>query len=160
MVVRAGAGWEHDDATVVGTTDPGDLFGRALADGAPVVADDVLADGRFDVAPALRAHRPAAGAVVPVAGRDEAYGALAVFSHAARRFAPPDVDFLQAAAHVLSAAIERSRTAHRLEQARDAERWRIARALHDEALQDVRYALARAEDPPAGSSPTSCSSRR
>src|SRR3954452_19991108 len=69
LVVRAGAGWEHGAAMVVGTTEVGDLFGRALADGAAVVADDVLADGRFDVAPALRAHRPAAVAVVPVVGR-------------------------------------------------------------------------------------------
>ncbi len=153
LVVRAAAGWNQEGATVVGTADAGDLFGRALADGAAVVADDVLADGRFDVAPALRAHRPAAGAVVPVAGRDETYGALAVFSHASRRFAPPDVDFLQAAAHVLSATIERSRTARRLDQARDAERGRIARALHDEALQDLRYALTRAEEPPGGSEP-------
>src|SRR4051794_2202618 len=151
LVVCAGAGWEYEDAMVVGTTDAGDLFGRALADGAAVVADDVLADGRFDVAPALRAHRPAAGAVVPVAGHDEVYGALAVFSPAAQGFTPPDVDFLRAAAHVLSAAIERSRTARRLEQARDAERRRIARTLHDQALQDVRYALARAEDRPEGS---------
>jgi PAS domain S-box-containing protein len=152
LVVRAGAGWEHGDGMVVGTTDVGDLFGRALADGA-VVADDVLGEGRFDVAPALRAHRPAAGAVVSLAVSDEVYGALAVFSDVAGRFAPADVDFLQAAAHVLSAAIERSGTARRLEHARDAERRRIAHALHDEALQDVRYALARAEDPPEGSEP-------
>ena len=47
-------------------------------------------------------------------------------------------------AHVLTAAIERPRTARQLERARDVERRRIARALHDEALQDLRYALERA----------------
>jgi PAS domain S-box-containing protein len=151
LVVRAGAGFERGDAMVVGTTDPTDLFGRALADGAAVVADDVLSDERFDVAPALAAHRPVAGAVVPIAGRDGTHAALAVFSQTAHHLAPPDVDFLEAAAYVLAAAIERSRTARQVEQARDAERRRIARALHDEALQDVRYALARAEDPPEGS---------
>jgi PAS domain S-box-containing protein len=152
LIVRAGTGFERGDELVVGTRDADDLFGRALADRAAVVIDDVLT-GELDVAPALRAQRPVAAAVVPVAGRDEVYGALAVFSDAARRFAPPDVDFLAAAAHVLSAAIERSRTALRLEQARDAERRRIARALHDEALQDTRFALARAEAPPDGSKP-------
>src|SRR3954470_14587997 len=151
LVVGAGAGFEYGDAMVVGTTDAGYLFGRAIADGAAVVADDVLADERFDVAPALRAHRPAAGAVVPVAGHDEVYGALAVFSNAGRAVAPADVDFLHAAANVLAAAIERSRMARRLEQARDAERRRIARSLHDQALQDVRYALTRAEDRSGGS---------
>ncbi|WP_205696875.1 PAS domain-containing protein [Conexibacter sp. SYSU D00693] len=149
LLLRAGAGFEHEGAMVVGTTDAGDLFGRALADGA-VVVDDVLAAG-VDVAPALRSHRPAAGAIVPVAGQDEVFGALGVFSHAGPRLAPPDVTYLQAAAHALAAAIERSRTSRRLEQTRDAERRRMARALHDEALQDARYALARAEDPPAGS---------
>lgn len=152
LFVRAGAGWEHGDGTVVGTTDVGDLFGRALADGA-VVVDDVLRDARFEVAPALRPYRPAAGAVVPLAAGDEVYGALAVFSDLPGRFTPADVDFLQAAAHALSAAIERSGTARRLDQARDAERRRIARALHDDALQNVRYALARAEDPPEGARP-------
>jgi PAS domain S-box-containing protein len=149
LIVRASAGLEHEDPMVVGTTDAGDLFGRALADGA-VVADDVLAAG-LEVARELRSHRLAAGAIVPIGGQDEVYGALAVFSQATQRFSPQDVSFLQAAAHAVSAAIDRSRTARRLEDARHAERRRIARALHDEALQDVRYALGRAGDPPDGS---------
>jgi DNA-binding NarL/FixJ family response regulator len=138
---------------VVGTSDAGDLFGRALSAGAAVVADDVLRGGSVEVAPALRALRPAGCAVVPLGGGEDVYGALAVFSRASQRFTPPDVDFLETAAHVLSAAIERSRTAQRLEQARDVERRRIARALHDEALEDLRYALERAEAPPDGSKP-------
>jgi PAS domain S-box-containing protein len=153
LVVRAGAGLEHRSTMVVGTSDAGDLFGRALSAGAAVVADDVLRGGSVEVAPALRALRPAGCAVVPLGGGEDVYGALAVFSRASQRFTPPDVDFLETAAHVLSAAIERSRTAQRLEQARDVERRRIARALHDEALEDLRYALERAEAPPDGSKP-------
>jgi PAS domain S-box-containing protein len=153
LVVRAGAGLEHRSTMVVGTSDAGDLFGRALSAGAAVVADDVLRGGSVEVAPALRALRPAGCAVVPLGGGEDVYGALAVFSRASQRFTPPDVDFLETAAHVLSAAIERSRTAQRLEQARDVERRRIARALHDEALEDLCYALERAEAPPDGSKP-------
>lgn len=150
LVVRAGTGLEHADAMVVGTSDAADLVGHALASRAAVVADDVLAEGRFDVAPALRAHRPGACVVVPVAGPDEVHGVLAVFSRAPARFAAPDVDVVAVAAHLVTATFERARTGRTLERAREAERQRIAGALHDEALQDVRYALARAEAPPDG----------
>lgn len=138
---------------MVGTTDADDLFGRALHADAAVLTEDALGNGGVRVAPALRTLRPASCLVVPVAEGDDVRGALAVFSRASRHFVPPDHDFLESAAQVVSTALERSRTARRLEQAKDAERRRIAQALHDEALQDVRFALARAEAPSDGSEP-------
>jgi PAS domain S-box-containing protein len=153
FVVRSGAGIDPGSTTVVGTTDADDLFGRALHADAAVLTEDALGNGGVRVAPALRTLRPASCLVVPVAEGDDVRGALAVFSRASRHFVPPDHDFLESAAQVVSTALERSRTARRLEQAKDAERRRIAQALHDEALQDVRFALARAEAPSDGSEP-------
>jgi len=51
------------------------------------------------------------------------------------------VNFLQAIANVLAAAVERRGAEEALIQVREAERSRIARDIHDEALQDIIYAL-------------------
>ena len=149
LVVRAASGLERGDGAEVGTTDPGDLLGRALADGA-VAVDDVRTAG-LEVAAALRSLRPVAAAVVPVPGDEDDLGVLAVLSQ--EPSVPEDVAFLQAAAHALAARIERARTAHRLRRAREDERQGLVRTLHDEALQDARYALARAADPADGAAP-------
>jgi DNA-binding NarL/FixJ family response regulator/two-component sensor histidine kinase len=50
-------------------------------------------------------------------------------------------------ANIVATAIERSRASERLIDVRDAERRRIARDLHDDALQDLAYALAEADLP-------------
>jgi DNA-binding NarL/FixJ family response regulator len=55
------------------------------------------------------------------------------------------VNFLQAVANVLAMAIERKETEERLEEVREAERSRIARDLHDEALQDLTDAVVEAQ---------------
>jgi DNA-binding NarL/FixJ family response regulator len=51
---------------------------------------------------------------------------------------------MQAVANVLAAAVERAEVAEKLVEVRDAERRRIARDLHDHALQDLSFALAEA----------------
>jgi signal transduction histidine kinase len=62
------------------------------------------------------------------------------------------VNFLQAVANVRATAIERKEAEQRLEEVREAERSRIARDLHDEAMQGltdalVEVQLARATSP-------------
>jgi DNA-binding NarL/FixJ family response regulator len=58
------------------------------------------------------------------------------------------VSFVQAVANVLASAVERSRVQVQLVDVREIERRRIARDLHDEALQDVTHALALADHAP------------
>ncbi|MEA2395121.1 MAG: hypothetical protein QOJ82_3012 [Solirubrobacteraceae bacterium] len=87
----------------------------------------------------------AAGAVgVLIEGRDAPFGVLGAFAQRPRSFSPMDVDFVQAIANVLAAAVERAKAAERLIDVREVERRRIARDLHDEALQRVSETLARA----------------
>jgi DNA-binding NarL/FixJ family response regulator len=75
---------------------------------------------------------------------------LGVFSRERRRFDADEVNFLLAIANVLHGAIERAHLAQRLRDVRDAERRRLARALHDETLQELGLALARAANPAPG----------
>jgi DNA-binding NarL/FixJ family response regulator/two-component sensor histidine kinase len=81
--------------------------------------------------------------VVP--GREERYGALGAYTGTHRIFYEEDANFLQAVANVLATAIEREKTETELGEVREAERSRIARDLHDKALQDLAYAMIQAQ---------------
>jgi signal transduction histidine kinase len=70
---------------------------------------------------------------------------LCAHSTSHRAFSENDINFLQAVANVLGGAIERNEAQERLEEVREAERSRIARDLHDEALQDLSGAMAEAQ---------------
>lgn len=131
MLLRAGTGWEP------GWTGAESLMEHAAATEAPVVSDDV-GDGI------------ASAAVVPIMGGRSPFGALGVFSRERRCFDTDEVNFLLAMGHVIHSAIARGELAERLRDVRDAERRRLARALHDETLQELGLALARAADPASG----------
>jgi signal transduction histidine kinase len=60
-------------------------------------------------------------------------------------FSEDDVNFLQDVANVLALTVEGNETQERLEETREAERSRIARDLHDDALQDLSGALVEAQ---------------
>jgi PAS domain S-box-containing protein len=148
LLLRAGVGW---DAGEVGhtVTHSGrvSLVGVTVSSGVPVVSADINADPRFTPSSLLRRHGVSSAASVVVAGRDEPYAAFAAFSRTPREFTPTDVGFLQAVANVVSTAMERARADQRVAEVREQERSRIARDLHDEALQELGEAVARATDP-------------
>jgi PAS domain S-box-containing protein len=150
--LRAGVGWREG---AVGTAwgGPGrtSLVGYTLRVGEPVVSEDLAAERRFALSPFLQGYNPASAATVLIAGRHRPFGVLVGISLSRRSFAAEDVTFLQAVANVVSSAVERVESAKRLVEVRDAERRRIARDLHDEALQDLIGALSEATalGPPA-----------
>jgi PAS domain S-box-containing protein len=119
--------------------------GYTLLAAEPVVSDDVTSDERFTLGAILDTSTPKSGVGVVIPGRDEPFGALTVFCEHARTFTGDDVDFLQSVASVLAIAIERTRTEQRVHGARRDERRRLARSLHDEALQELAAAAARSE---------------
>jgi DNA-binding NarL/FixJ family response regulator/two-component sensor histidine kinase len=65
-------------------------------------------------------------------------------------FHPGEVDFLQAVGNVLATAVERVESERVIMEVREDERRRLARDLHDEALQDLIDALAHATAARAG----------
>jgi PAS domain S-box-containing protein len=149
LVLRAGVGWREG---AVGTREAGrqSPVGYAVMTGEPVVSDDVEADPRFEISPFLRGYAPVSAAAVVIAGRRDPFGALGVFSDVNRPFSADDVNFLQTVANVVSTAVERAESDDLILEVRDAERHRMARDLHDQALQDLTDALAQASAGLAG----------
>jgi PAS domain S-box-containing protein len=148
LVLRAGVGWDEGEVgRAIGHHGKASLVGHTVAVGTPVVSLDVNADSRFTPSSLLRRHGVRSAASVVVAGRDAPHAAMAVFSRTPRVFTSADVGFLQAVANVVSTAMDRSLADRRLTEVREEERSRIARDLHDEALQALSEAVTRATDP-------------
>jgi PAS domain S-box-containing protein len=130
----------------------GSLAGYTSRVREPVISEDVTHDERFEASEALRSYGPTSAVSVIIAGHREPVGVLGAFARDTRRFSVDDVNFMQAVANVLSLAFQTAQTESRVREVRDAERRRIARDLHDEALQGLTHALAVAGDrsPAAG----------
>jgi len=105
----AGAGWKdtRERATVPGG--PNSQAGYTLTSGKPVIVEDYRRDLRFKAAPLAEGTVVASGVSVPIPGREHPLGVLAVGTPTRRVFAAEDVNFLQAVANVLAAALERHR---------------------------------------------------
>jgi signal transduction histidine kinase len=85
------------------------------------------------------------GMSVVIHGLERPLGALCAHSRSLRSFSEDDINFLQFVANVLATAIERQGAQERVEDVREAERSRIARDLHDGALQDLSGAFVDAQ---------------
>jgi PAS domain S-box-containing protein len=145
LTLRAGVGWEEGlVGSVTEEAGLGSQAGYTLHLREPVIMEDLNAETRFTPPPLLREHGVVSGVTVVIAGRERPYGVLGAHTQSLRAFSEDDVNFLQAVANVLAMAIERKETEETLEEVREAERNRIARDLHDEALQDLAYAKSQA----------------
>jgi DNA-binding NarL/FixJ family response regulator/signal transduction histidine kinase len=146
LAVRAGVGLASDDCAGEGRLlARGSLAEHCLALGEPVACEDLLGDERFDASAEPFDRQPVSGGAVVVGLSEEPFGALAAFSGEPRAFSEGDVSFLQAVANVLATVVERGLAQQRLDEAREAERSRIARDLHDRALGELSHALALAQ---------------
>ncbi|MEZ4864860.1 MAG: PAS domain S-box protein [Caldilineaceae bacterium] len=108
LLLRAGVGWQ---AGAVGTaTVPANMQSQAgytLQAQSPVVVRDLRTESRFQAPALLTEHGVRSGMSVTINGPQGPYGVLGVHSQQVRSFATYDVDFLQAVANTLAAAIGR-----------------------------------------------------
>jgi PAS domain S-box-containing protein len=142
LVLRAGVGWKEGlagRATVSAGLDS--QAGYTLFTDGPVVVEDLRAERRFSGPSLLHEHEVVSGMSVVIRGRERPFGVLGAHTKSRRTFTVDDVNFLRGIANVLAAAIERKEAEDALEEVREAERGRLARDLHDTALQDLTYAL-------------------
>src|SRR5918995_297705 len=143
LLLRAGFGWQEGAVGSTAEIDPQVAY--TLSSSGPVMSEDLVAETRFEPSPILRAHGVVSGMTVLIPGREEPYGVLGAHTVPRRTFSEEDANFLQAVANVLATAIEREKTETELGEVREAERSRIARDLHDKALQDLAYAMIQAQ---------------
>jgi PAS domain S-box-containing protein len=143
---RAAFGWSADEIASAAPcpAGTGSLVGYAFLLGEPVISDNVAGDERFRVSSLLAQRAPVSAAAVVIPGQHDPYGALAVIAREPRTFGSRDIEFVQAVANVIGIAVERSALDDRLDAARQAERTRIARALHDGGLRELSDALSMA----------------
>ncbi len=123
----AGVGWKDG---VVGKTSVeaglGSQGGYTLTTVGPVVLRDLATETRFRPPPLLVGHNVVSGLTVVIGGPSRPFGVLGAHTDSAREFADDDVNFLQAVANVLAAAIERQRIEDRLASLAASERARAA----------------------------------
>jgi PAS domain S-box-containing protein len=142
LLLRAGVGWKEGfvgNATVRADLDS--QVGYTLASDTPVVVEDLRTEKRFIGAPLLHEHGVVSGLNVIIHGPEGPFGVLGAHTKEKRTFTEDDVNFLQAVANVVSAAVERKRAEERLSEIKESERRRIAADLHDEVLQDMVHGL-------------------
>lgn len=110
LFLRAGLGWKEG---LVGKTyvdnGPRSQGGYALSTNSPVIVTDLSKETRFQPSTILVEHQIVSGmsVVIPGRGHHRPFGILSVHSTKYHTFTEDDIHFLQSAAHVLSAAIER-----------------------------------------------------
>jgi signal transduction histidine kinase len=110
-----------------------------------VIVEDLRSESRFSGPPLLHEHEVVSGASVVIEGGDAPFGGLSIHTKSRRTFTEDDVNFLQAVANVFAATVQREQAEEKLHDVREDERSRLARDLHDGALQDLTYALAQAQ---------------
>jgi len=120
LKVVAGTGWQPGVVgELVVPAGTGSQSGYTLAIGGPVIVDDLSAETRFDIAPALREHGAASGMSVRIGDIDKPFGVLAAFTARRGHFTRDDANFLQSVANVLAGAIGRMSMESELRRSRD-----------------------------------------
>ena len=110
LVLRAGVGWRHGlvgHATV--SLEGGSQAAYAIQAHGPVIVDDLATETRFSAPPLFVEHGITSGLSVLVGHRDAPYGVLGAHSRRRRDFTQDDINFMQAVANLLGAAIARTR---------------------------------------------------
>jgi two-component system, LuxR family, sensor kinase FixL len=111
LLLRAGVGWKEG---LVGhaTVEAGlrSQAGYALVIDSPVIVEDLSSETHFTPPPLLVDHGVMSGMSVIIPGREQPFGVLGAHTSRRRTFRNEDIHFLESVAHILSEAIERSRS--------------------------------------------------
>jgi len=135
LLLRAGAGWRP--GLVGHATEPtnvGSQAGFTLRCSEPVIVEDLRNETRFLTPALLRDHGVVSGMDVIVQVQGRPWGVLGTHATRRRKFTLDDINFLQAVANVLAAAIERKRAEEAL--GKSEQRFRLAQRAANIAAYD------------------------
>src|SRR5579871_1214836 len=117
LLLRAGVGWKSG---FVGNVWVGSEMesqaGYTLMMKRPVIVEDVRTEARFHAPSLLSEHGVVSGISVVIPGPDQPYGVLGAHSREPHSFSEDDAHFMEAAALLLSAAIQRDRHVQQLNE--------------------------------------------
>jgi signal transduction histidine kinase len=120
LLLRAGVGWQpgivgHATLSSAG----GSQAAYAIQAHGPIIVTDLASETRFTSPPLFAQHGIVSGLSVLVGPRDAPIGVLGAHSRERRHYLQEDVNFLQAVANLLAAAITRARMEEELRRHRD-----------------------------------------
>lgn len=107
LLLRAGVGWQEGligHATL--STEHGSQGAYALRSSAPVIAEDLALETRFQGAELLLHHGVVSGMTVIIPGLQRPFGVLGVHTTQKRLFTEDDIHFLQSIANILAEVIQ------------------------------------------------------
>jgi PAS domain S-box-containing protein len=137
LLLRAGVGYEEG---LVGRATEKTGFdsqaGYTLLSEEPVIIENLREEERFSASALLRDHGVVSGISVIVQGRESPFGILGAHTRELRTFTEDDINFLQAIANVLAAAIVRKRDEEELAKRMETlgEQARLLDLAHDAIL--------------------------
>ena len=114
LLLRAGVGWKKG---LVGQATVGkgeSQAGYALLINEPVIVEDLQSETRFGAPKLLHDDEIVSGMSVIIPGQELPFGVLGAHTTKRRRFSQDDVNFLQAIANVLAAAIKHHQAEERI----------------------------------------------
>jgi len=91
------------------------LAAFAISSSTAVVVSDLRSESRFDGRPLYDLLGAVSGVAVLISDADANHGVITAYTHRSQRFAPADVNFLQAIAGILCTALRRKRLDENLE---------------------------------------------
>lgn len=89
--------------------------GRLVKEYEAVIAEDLRLIQKFRASPLLHNLGVISGVNIPIAGADDPFGVLGVYSLTPRQFSSPEIEFLTVASHILAATIDRQEYEGRLQ---------------------------------------------
>jgi PAS domain S-box-containing protein len=120
LLLRAGVGWKKGSVgRAKVSAGANSQAGYTLISNEPVIVENLRTETRFQGPPLLLEHGVVSGISVIIHGKDRPYGVLGAHTSNFRMFNSDDVNFVQAVANVLAAAIERRRAETSLKESEE-----------------------------------------
>jgi PAS domain S-box-containing protein len=120
LLLCACHGWPGRLGELIATTDPAAMDGYVLRTGESVVSDNLRNESRFQVSSKMLESGIVSGITVLIPGEERPFGVIGAHTIHARVFTQDDLAFVRSVAHVLAAAVDRSRSEAIVRAAREA----------------------------------------